>query len=126
MKIEDTKSAAGHSTEHEVNLSGGDILSMVGSFFTLSFASMAMGIVIGLICSRILRDINMNYDSVKETLVMMLFAYLGYQAAEACKLSGIISMFCTGLVLAHYAYWNINKRARIGTELAVTSIASLC
>ena len=68
----------------------------------------------------------MDYDSTKQTMFMMLFAYMGYLAAEACKLSGIISMFCSGLILAHYAYWNINKKAKIGTEIAVNSIANVC
>ena len=35
-------------------------------------------------------------------------------------------MFTTGLVLAHYAYWNINARAKVGTEIAVNSIANIC
>jgi len=107
-------------------LKGSDILGMVGNFFSLSLLSVAMGIFIGLLGSRLLRDVNMDYDSVKETTMMMLFAYLGYLCAEQAKLSGIISMFTTGLVLAHYAYWNINTRAKVGTEIAVNSIANIC
>lgn len=99
---------------------------MVGNFFSLSLLSVAYGTFIGLLASRLLRDINMDYDSVKEATFMMLFAYLGYLCAEQAKLSGIISMFTTGLVLAHYAYWNINTRAKVGTEIAVNSIANIC
>jgi len=99
---------------------------MCGNFFSLSFQSVLMGIFVGLVASRLLRDVNMDYNSVQQTTLMMLFAYLGYLCAEAAALSGIISMFTTGLVLAHYAYWNINARAKVGTEIAVTSIANIC
>jgi len=51
---------------------------------------------------------------------------MGFHVAEQFSLSGIISMFTTGMVLAHYCYWNISKKARVGTEVAVTSIAGIC
>ena len=110
MKLEEAGSEGRQRDEesHDVLINGSDVLSMVGNFFSLSFTSMAMGIAMGLICSRILRDVNMNYDSVKEAIIIMLFAYLAYLVAEEIHLSGIISMFTSGLVLAHYAYWNIN------------------
>lgn len=125
MKLEAEKGHGGGG-KHDVLLSNDDIIAMVGNFFSLSSQSILMGIVIGLFCSRLLKDVNMDYDSTKQTMFMMLFAYLGYLIAEQCKLSGIISMFSSGLVLAHYAYWNINKKAKIGTEIAVNSIANIC
>lgn len=111
---------------HDVLIGQKDILAMFFNFFSLSSQSIAMGIFIGLVCSYLLKNINMDYDSVKQTTFIMLFAYLAYLCAEQSKLSGIISMFVSGLALAHYAYWNINKKAKLGTEIAVNSIASIC
>ena len=84
-----------------------------------------MGAMVGLTCSYLLNKVNMNYDPVKETTLMLMFAYLSYLLAEESSLSGIISMFSSGLFMAHYAYWNISKKAKIGTELAVNSIAGI-
>jgi NhaP-type Na+/H+ or K+/H+ antiporter len=34
-------------------------------------------------------------------------------------------MFSCGLFMAHYAYWNISRKARNGTELAVCTISNI-
>jgi NhaP-type Na+/H+ or K+/H+ antiporter len=98
---------------------------MVGDFFSLSFKSILMGAVIGLLCSWVLKTFNLNYDPVKECTIMLTFAYLSYLVAEQSALSGIISMFSCGLFMAHYAYWNISKKAWQGTEVAVNTISNI-
>ena len=81
MKMEQTM----HNKDQrngDLLLTTSDILGMCGNFFSLSFQSVLMGIFVGLLAARLLRDINMDYDSVKQTTLMMLFAYLGYLCAE--------------------------------------------
>jgi len=84
-----------------------------------------MGACVGLLVSWVLKVFNLGYDPVKECTIMLTFAYLSYLFAEQSALSGIISMFSCGLFMAHYAYWNISKKARAGTELTVCSIANI-
>ena len=98
---------------------------MVGDFFSLSFKSIMLGALVGLLCSFVLKKFNMNYDPVKECTIMLTFAYLSYLVAEQTALSGIISMFSCGLFMAHYAYWNLSRKARNGTEVAVNTIANI-
>jgi len=99
---------------------------MVVNFFALSFQSICLGCFVGLLCSFILKHVNMNADPVKETTMMIMFAYLSYLLGEGLHFSGIITMFIAGLCMAHYAYWNISKKARIGTEMAITTISNIC
>ena len=116
----------GHDKPSEITIGGPQIAKMVGEFFELSFFSIGMGALVGLFCSYLLKKVNLNYDPTKEVTLMLLFAYVAYLLAEQSHLSGIISMFSSGLFMAHYAYWNISKKARTGTELAVTSAAGIC
>lgn len=99
---------------------------MAVNFFALSFKSICLGCFVGLLCSFILKHVNMAADPVKETTMMIMFAYLSYLLGEGLHFSGIITMFISGLCMAHYAYWNISKKARIGTELAITTISNIC
>ena len=99
---------------------------MVGKFFALTFESAGLGLVLGLTVSWLLKQLNMDYDPTKQTTILLLFAFVSFHIAEALSLSGIISMFCAGLVMAHYCYWNICSKARLGTEVAVNSIAKIC
>jgi len=98
---------------------------MVGKFFSLSFESAGLGILVGLMVSWVTKSMNMDYDSTKQTVIMLLFAFFSFHIAEQLTLSGIISMFCCGLVMAHYCYWNISPKARLGTEVTITSIAKI-
>lgn len=109
----------------EISLGRAEITSMIFNFFSLSIKSIFMGACVGLLVSWVLKVFNLGYDPVKECTIMLTFAYLSYLFAEQSALSGIISMFSCGLFMAHYAYWNISKKARAGTELTVCSIANI-
>mmetsp|Transcript_1644 Transcript_1644/g.2906 ORF Transcript_1644/g.2906 Transcript_1644/m.2906 type:complete len:186 (-) Transcript_1644:522-1079(-) len=98
---------------------------MFAEFFQLSSCSILLGALLGLLCSYMLKVFNLNYDPIKECIVVLMFAYLSYLAAEQVSLSGIISMFSCGLFLAHYAYWNMSRKSRLGTTLAVESISGI-
>lgn len=128
QKAEDTVNGDipdGHPDHKEISLGRKEIFHMVFDFFALSFKSILMGACVGLLVSFVLKVFNLGYDPVKECTIMLTFAYLSYLVAEQTALSGIISMFSCGLFMAHYAYWNISKKARAGTELAVCSIANI-
>ena len=106
----ETHEATG-TTAKEGGIQGSHVLEMVVNFFSLSIKSIAVGASIGLFCSLVLKYFDMTYDAVKETSVMMMFAYLSYLTAEQCSFSGIISMFSCGLFMSHYAFYNISPKA---------------
>ena len=39
-------------------------------------------------------------------------AYLSYLLGEFCNLSGIVSLFCTAVIMSHYALHSITKEHR--------------
>jgi len=108
-----------------VTLGRNEILAMIGNFFILSTESIILGLAVGLLCALLLKHVDLSYDPTKECTVMIMFAYGSYLCGEAFGFSGIITMFICGLVMAHYAYWNISKKARVGTELAITTISNI-
>ena len=117
------KDENGNMKHLEIN--GNQIFQMVINFFALSFQSMLMGMIVGLTCSMVLKNFNMNQDPIKESTIVLMFAYLSYLIAEQCAFSGIISMFVCGLCMAHYAYYNISCKAQKGLDVTVATVANI-
>ena len=59
---------------------------------------------------------------VREIFLLMLFAYVSYIASEIMGFSGIMTLFCCGLAMSHYAYNNLSSRSKIGSVLAIETI----
>ena len=55
---------------------------MVIDFIMLSIKSISMGAFFGLLCSFILKKVNLNYDPIKECMLILMTAYLSYLVAE--------------------------------------------
>ena len=82
--------------------------------------SFFLGVSIGLIAALFIKIIpELHSDCVKETMVIFIFGYLSYLVADLLGQSGIISLFCCGFTLAHYAYFNISSEAQVGSKVAV-------
>jgi NhaP-type Na+/H+ or K+/H+ antiporter len=52
----------------------------------------------------------------------MLFAYVSYISSEIMGYSGIMTLFCCGLAMSHYAYNNLSNKSKIGSVLAIETI----
>ena len=111
-------------SEH-VQLGFQEVQGMVLHFFALGFKSILMGAFIGLASALILKHVDLRYDSVKECIIMLCFAFLSYLAAEQRAYSGIISMFSSGLFMAHYTFWNVSKKCQKGTKMTVNTVSNL-
>jgi NhaP-type Na+/H+ or K+/H+ antiporter len=122
-KANDETDASGNQGHMAIN--GAQVGGMVGNFFYLSFVSILIGMATGLLTSLVLKHFNMGYDPVKESMLMLIFAYLSYLIAEHLALSGIISMFSCGLFMAHYAFYNISRKAQKGIDMTVNAISGL-
>ena len=102
-----------------------EVQGMVLHFFTLGFKSILMGAFIGLASAFILKHVDLRYDSVKECIMILCFAFLSYLAAEQRAYSGIISMFSSGLFMAHYTFWNVSKKCQKGSKMTVNTVSNL-
>ena len=54
--------------------------------------------------------------------MILLFAYLSYIVSEMLSYSGIMTLFCSGFAMGHYAYQNLSKHSKIGSRLAVETL----
>ena len=78
--------------------------------FVLSFI---VGSLIGIFCSLFLKKIKpLNMQRTQETSVIILFAFISYTFADQLQLSPIIALLFTGIIMSHYAFYNLSFQAR--------------
>lgn len=100
------------------DLSEWDWLRMSLAFLGLTFFSLMLGFVFGFMCSLLLRHFpGLNHHSDRETMLLVFTGYLSFATAELCGQSGIIAIFSCGIVMSHYAYFNLSANARKDTNL---------
>jgi len=96
------------------------------NFITLSLASLLIGISFGLITSLVLKHLPyLNENPVKETTIIIVFAYLSFLFAEEFKFSGIITLFSSGFTMSHYAYYNVSRECQSGSKIIVETISNI-
>ena len=82
---------------------------IIGNFLMLGFGSVGIGLAYGLIASFILKKMRfISVSSIKETLLIFCFGYLAYSTGELAHLSGIISLLTSGIIMAHYGWYNLS------------------
>ena len=54
----------------------------------------------------------LTYSSIKETLLIFSFGYLAYSTGEIAHMSGIISLLTSGIVMAHYGWYNLSPQGK--------------
>ncbi|PSS01479.1 Sodium/hydrogen exchanger 2 like [Actinidia chinensis var. chinensis] len=103
------------------------ILQFVGSFLYLFFLSTVLGVVAGLLCAFIIKNLYFGRHSTdREVALMMLMAYLSYMLAELFYLSSILTVFFCGIVMSHYAWHNVTESSRITTKHAFATLSFIC
>ena len=70
---------------------------------------MGIGLVLGLIASYIFKKMRfLTVSAIKEVLLTFCFGYLAYGLGEMAHMSGIICLLTTGVVFAHYGWFNLS------------------
>lgn len=64
----------------------------------------------------------LTHSPVHETVLVFCFGYMGYLLSEIFELSGIISLLTCGIVMAHYAWYNLSPQSKHTTSLAFGAI----
>jgi NhaP-type Na+/H+ or K+/H+ antiporter len=76
---------------------------MLGQFALVSFGSFGIGVGIGLLSAIFFKHIsNLRNHPYIEVSLTMLFAYVSFLVAEISGMSGVMSLFLTGVIMKHY------------------------
>lgn len=81
------------------------ILASAGVFV----GSFLVGVVLGLLFAKITKHVKMEEGPIYEVTMLFIFAYVSYLLADVLNLTGIISVFFTGITMSQYAYDNLEK-----------------
>lgn len=82
---------------------------IIGSFLALSFFSILTGVIMGLLSSFVFKSARfLTHNPVVECTMVFCFGYLAYCFAEFFHYSGIIALLTSGILMAHYTYYNLS------------------
>ncbi|RLN79767.1 hypothetical protein BBJ28_00010721 [Nothophytophthora sp. Chile5] len=76
-----------------------------------------------LACSFTCKNSNIKGYPAYEITLLFLYAYGSYALAEVMKLSGIMSLFFCGIIMAHYNSYNLSKPSQVTAEHIFKSFA---
>jgi sodium/hydrogen exchanger 3 len=111
-------------TSDEVSFGAMEGVRVAGSFLAIMVFSVVVGAAFGFLSALVLkRTPGINEFPTRETTLIILNGYLSYTVAELLDLSGIVTIFCCGVVMAHYTYYNISPVSQQGTTLAFDVLA---
>jgi sodium/hydrogen exchanger 8 len=84
--------------------------SVIASFGVFS-GSFIVGVIFALIYAKVTKHVWINgYEgAIYEMIMLVMCAYCSYLLAEILGLTGIISIFFTGITMAHYATPNMTE-----------------
>ncbi|KAF4032219.1 Sodium/hydrogen exchanger family [Phytophthora infestans] len=109
--------------ESQTEFTTSAVASLMVEFTLISLGSVACGVFTGLVCSFMCKNSNIKGYPAYEITLLFLYAYGSYALAEVMKLSGIMSLFFCGLIMAHYNSYNLSKPSQVTAEHIFKSFA---
>ncbi|KNE70256.1 sodium/hydrogen exchanger 3 [Allomyces macrogynus ATCC 38327] len=100
-------------------------LHLLGVFVFVFIGSLAIGVSIGLATALLLKHSDLDQFPGVESCLVSLLAYSAFLGAQACGLSGIVSLLFAGITLKHYAYESLSRRAQLTTTYLFSTLAQL-
>ncbi|MCI4387106.1 hypothetical protein PGIGA_G00070340 [Pangasianodon gigas] len=101
-------------------------LQALGYFLKMFFGSAALGTLTGLISALCLKHFDLRKTPSLEFGMMIIFAYLPYGLAEGIKLSGIMAILFSGIVMSHYTHHNLSPVTQILMQQTLRTVAFMC
>ncbi|XP_051947658.1 sodium/hydrogen exchanger 8 [Xyrauchen texanus] len=101
-------------------------LQALGYFLKMFFGSAALGTLTGLISAIALKHFDLRKTPSLEFGMMIIFAYLPYGLAEGIKLSGIMAILFSGIVMSHYTHHNLSPVTQILMQQTLRTVAFMC
>eukprot|EP00794_Sanderia_malayensis_P018860 gene18860-20760_t len=90
------------------------VLKSFGSFVLIFTASAAIGVAFALMCALI--SFSFVHHPSLELGMMLVFSYAPYGLAEGLELSGIMAILFCGIVMSHYAHFNLSPVTQITVQ----------
>ena len=86
---------------------------LIGNFFYLSLVSALIGLFGGLLSGLMTKHFRfLTRNSVHETFLLIMIAFLSYYIADLLKMSGIISIIVTSVMQAQYSWYNLSPQGK--------------
>uniref|UniRef100_A0A0D9WCT3 Cation/H+ exchanger transmembrane domain-containing protein n=1 Tax=Leersia perrieri TaxID=77586 RepID=A0A0D9WCT3_9ORYZ len=93
------------------------LLAFIGNFLYLFLTSTLLGVAAGLLSAYIIKKLCFaRHSTDREVAIMILMAYLSYMLSMLLDLSGILTVFFSGIVMSHYTWHNVTESSRITTK----------
>lgn len=106
------------------SVAGSDtILNGFGLFFMVFFGSAVIGVVFALIAALLFKYVDLRKHPSLEFGMMLIFIYAPYGLAEGLHLSGIMAILFNGLVMSHYAHFNLSPVTQITMQQTLRTLA---
>ncbi|XP_039590804.1 sodium/hydrogen exchanger 8 [Polypterus senegalus] len=122
-----TNTAEGLTRSDNIGVSGWQtFLQALGYFLKMFFGSAALGTLTGLISALVLKHFDLRKTPSLEFGMMIIFAYLPYGLAEGIKLSGIMAILFSGIVMSHYTHHNLSPVTQILMQQTLRTVAFMC
>lgn len=98
--------------------------SVMTRFFLVALGSLILGSCIGLFCSFAFKNATrLREHPVMEVQLLFLTAFGSFALGELLNLSGVTSLFCTGLTLSHYNFYNLSDESKISSLYVFETMA---
>ncbi|KAL1520264.1 hypothetical protein AB1Y20_023733 [Prymnesium parvum] len=103
------------------------ILQVLGELALTFCGSLALGLAAGLMSALLFRRLGLvrKHRPSVELAMMICFLFGTFSLAELATLSGILTLFFTGIVTRHYASYNLSEPAKSAALVFVRTIASI-
>uniref|UniRef100_A0A3B1JB89 Sodium/hydrogen exchanger n=1 Tax=Astyanax mexicanus TaxID=7994 RepID=A0A3B1JB89_ASTMX len=124
-----TNTAEGFTGSDASTVTGWEtFLQALGYFLKMFFGSAALGTLTGLISAICLKHFDLRKTPSLEFGMMIIFAYLPYGLSEGIKLSGIMAILFSGIVMSHYTHHNLSPVTQILMQQTLRTVAfiNLC
>lgn len=99
--------------------------SIVFDFLRIFVGSSIIGAVCGACAALVLKHTNLYRTPSLEMSFFLLMAYFPYFLCDGFELSGIMGILANGVVLAHYAHYNLSKVTQISAQQSFRTLAFL-
>ena len=111
--------------EAAFHVSNSTVSSALSRFVGVFVGSVAMGVLFGLLTALITKRCLKNAHAHSEVMIMLGMAYLAFILADDLSLSGLMSVFFAGVVMSHYAKYNLSLHGQHTTQHVSRTLSHL-
>jgi len=111
--------------EADFHVSGQALLGTIARFVGVFVGSVTLGVVFGLLTALITKRVIKDAHAPAEVTVMICMAYLAFIVADDLKLSGLMAVFFAGVVMSHYAKYNLSQHGQHTTQHVARTLSHL-